>query len=71
LILSAGQGYIDFRVGDVVTQAEEDISAKIEDNRLAQLANITSDPQQPKSLLTFLNKMERSHLIVWQVTANQ
>ncbi|XP_062331186.1 C-Jun-amino-terminal kinase-interacting protein 4 isoform X5 [Osmerus eperlanus] len=52
LVMSGGEGYIDFRMGDEVGENEE-----------------MDEPTL--KLQPFLAKAERSHLIVWQVMANQ
>ncbi|XP_034563521.1 C-Jun-amino-terminal kinase-interacting protein 4 isoform X2 [Notolabrus celidotus] len=52
LVMSGGEGYIDFRMGD------EDAEGEDGDN-----------PQM--KLQPFLAKAERSHLIVWQIMANE
>lgn len=52
LVMSGGEGYIDFRMGDEVGESEE-----MDESTL--------------KLQPFLAKAERSHLIVWQVMANQ
>uniref|UniRef100_UPI0037E8562C C-Jun-amino-terminal kinase-interacting protein 4 isoform X3 n=1 Tax=Semicossyphus pulcher TaxID=241346 RepID=UPI0037E8562C len=52
LVMSGGEGYIDFRMGDEDGEAEDG-----EDTRI--------------KLQPFLAKAERSHLIVWQIMANE
>uniref|UniRef100_A0A3Q2ZCY2 Sperm associated antigen 9 n=1 Tax=Kryptolebias marmoratus TaxID=37003 RepID=A0A3Q2ZCY2_KRYMA len=52
LVMSGGEGYIDFRMGDEDGEAEEAEGA-------------------PMKLHPFLAKAERSHLIVWHVSANE
>nr|XP_046232185.1 C-Jun-amino-terminal kinase-interacting protein 4 isoform X2 [Scatophagus argus] len=52
LVMSGGEGYIDFRMGDEDGEAEEGEDA-------------------PMKLQPFLAKAERSHLIVWQLLANE
>ncbi|KAF8764752.1 C-Jun-amino-terminal kinase-interacting protein like [Argiope bruennichi] len=54
LILSGGEGYIDFRIGD----GEEDET----------LASLTSEGEERRPAISV--KGDRSHLIVWQVTLN-
>ncbi|XP_042253121.1 C-Jun-amino-terminal kinase-interacting protein 4 isoform X1 [Thunnus maccoyii] len=52
LVMSGGEGYIDFRMGDEDGEAEE-------------------GEEPSMKLQTPLAKAERSHLIVWQVLANE
>ncbi|GFV79297.1 c-Jun-amino-terminal kinase-interacting protein 3 [Trichonephila clavipes] len=54
LILSGGEGYIDFRIGD----GEEDET----------LASLTSEMDERRPAISV--KGDRSHLIVWQVSLN-
>ncbi|GBM76429.1 C-Jun-amino-terminal kinase-interacting protein 4 [Araneus ventricosus] len=54
LILSGGEGYIDFRIGD----GEEDET----------LASLTSEGDERRPAISV--KGDRSHLIVWQVALN-
>jgi hypothetical protein len=56
LILSGGQGYIDFRIGD----------NKLQDRLNEDTTSITINNNN-NQLLSLLNKIERSHLIVWQL----
>ncbi|XP_016890167.1 C-Jun-amino-terminal kinase-interacting protein 4 isoform X3 [Cynoglossus semilaevis] len=52
LVMSGGEGYIDFRMGDEDGEGEE-------------------REEPPANFQPLLAKAERSHLIVWQVMANQ
>ncbi|KAK8763292.1 hypothetical protein V5799_034099 [Amblyomma americanum] len=60
LVLSGGEGYIDFRVGD---GEEEDSSG----DRIATGAGTSAE----KKLHQGVAKGERSHLIVWEVALNE
>jgi mitogen-activated protein kinase 8 interacting protein 3 len=53
LVMSGGEGYVDFRVGDVNDDDDNDGAA--------------ADGDEPKPSAAALLKTERSHLIVWQV----
>lgn len=57
LILSGGEGYVDFRLGDV---DDDDPTAA------SRMAN--DDDEDPRKASS-LSKVERSHIIVWQVTS--
>ncbi|XP_023214899.1 C-Jun-amino-terminal kinase-interacting protein 3-like [Centruroides sculpturatus] len=54
LVISGGEGYIDFRIGD--GNNDEDIEGMI-----------SNDLETEKNIHNKLSKGERSHLIVWQV----
>ncbi|CAG5128495.1 unnamed protein product, partial [Candidula unifasciata] len=57
LVLSGGEGYVDFRLGD---GDEEDPTAA---------AALNEDDDDDPSKATSLTKVDRSHIIVWQVTS--
>ncbi|KAK3757539.1 hypothetical protein RRG08_032707 [Elysia crispata] len=62
LILSGGEGYVDFRLGD---GDDEDPSANL--GAVVSNADEDDDPSKP----TTLTKVDRSHIIVWQVTTQE
>jgi hypothetical protein len=66
LILSGGQGYIDFRIGDTTPKIDDDVMKQ----RLEDVKSVSSDESPSSNILSFMNKIERSHLIVWQLVAN-
>jgi mitogen-activated protein kinase 8 interacting protein 3 len=60
LVMSGGEGYIDFRIGDGDDDDESPSAAAIAPPETAT----DGDDGQPQSL----SKGEKSHLIVWQVS---
>ncbi|XP_065348363.1 JNK-interacting protein 3 isoform X5 [Cloeon dipterum] len=61
LVMSGGEGYIDFRVGDGAEE-DDDMCLNDEDDVIC-----TDRPDFSGGLVS---KMDRSHLIVWQVVAD-
>ncbi|BFZ15188.1 hypothetical protein BsWGS_18229 [Bradybaena similaris] len=59
LVLSGGEGYVDFRLGD---GDEEDPTAA---------ASMNEDDDDDPGKATSLTKVDRSHIIVWQVTSQE
>lgn len=59
LVMSGGEGYIDFRVGD---GSEED-TVKTDDNDVTSSSSADHHQQQQRE-----KKSDLSHLIVWQVS---
>ncbi|XP_035828297.1 C-Jun-amino-terminal kinase-interacting protein 4 [Aplysia californica] len=59
LILSGGEGYVDFRMGD----GDDD------DPTVVQQVTNDDDDEDPNKPGSSLTKVDRSHIIVWQVTA--
>ncbi|KAH9513918.1 hypothetical protein Btru_031734 [Bulinus truncatus] len=58
LILSGGEGYVDFRLGD-----------GDDDDATAVPANTNDEDEDDPTKASSLTKVDRSHLIVWQVTS--
>lgn len=82
LVMSGGEGYIDFRMGEshhtslcpylhnVVEHS--DISLILSSLYVGDEGGDTENLDEPTlNLQPFLAKAERSHLIVWQIMANE
>lgn len=80
LVMSGGEGYIDFRMGESHTslcsclhtaEKTDDISFFLSFLFIGDEGGETEDLNQPTlKLQPFLAKAERSHLIVWQIMVN-
>lgn len=81
--MSGGEGYIDFRMGESATCSGWNIilstTAELETNVTSLYCMSSGDEDgeaeegedAPMKLQPFLAKAERSHLIVWQLLANE
>ncbi|GFN79414.1 C-jun-amino-terminal kinase-interacting protein 4-like [Plakobranchus ocellatus] len=67
LILSGGEGYVDFRLGESQYSLQGDGDDEDPSANLGSIVGNTEDDDDP-SKPTSLNKVDRSHIIVWQVT---
>lgn len=83
LVMSGGEGYIDFRMGESATCSGWNIilstTAELEKNVTSLYCMSLGDEDgeaeegedAPMKLQPFLAKAERSHLIVWQLLASE